>query len=207
MIITIDGKSCTGKSTIALLLSKKINFSYINSGLLYRAITHEILKNKIDLINFKNKEEQIKLLINHYNFDLQKINENISIFKTIEISKFGTEIAKLQFVRDKVNDYISEINSKYKNIIIEGRDIGTKVFPNADFKFFFIADIDIRANRLALERNSKEINKIKIEIQKRDLEDENRKNSPLKKAISAILIDTSKLTIEETVNILEQHLK
>lgn len=206
MIIAIDGQSCTGKSTIAYLLSKKMNFYYINSGLLYRAITFEILENKIDYINYQEKIELIKIISKNYNFDLQKINKYISIYKTSEISKFGTEIAKLNFIREKVNNYISDINQKKFNLIIEGRDIGTKVFPNADFKFYFIADLDIRAKRLMLEQKIDQIDSIKSEIKKRDFEDENRTISPLEKANDAILINTSNLTIEETLNILEQHL-
>lgn len=206
MIIAIDGQSSTGKSTISYLLAKRLNFSYINSGLLYRAITHNILINEINLNNFKDFTENIELLTKEFVFDLKKINNNLSILKSSKISALGTEIAKFQFVREKVNFFISELILNENNIIIEGRDIGTNLIPNADFKFFFTADLDIRANRLALEMKSDKIDQMKLEIKKRDFEDENRKNSPLRKANDAVSIDTSYLTIEETINLIEQKL-
>ena len=206
MIITIDGQSCTGKSTIATLIAKKMNFSYINSGLFYRAITYNLIENKIDIINYKNKIEQVKLLTEEYTFNVDELNKNILIYKTLEVGNFGAEIAKLEFVRTKVNSFITEISLINSNIIIEGRDIGTKIFPNADFKFYFIADLKTRTNRLALDRNSNQINEIQSEIQNRDFEDENRKNSPLKKAENAILVDTTYLTIEEIINQLEKYI-
>jgi cytidylate kinase len=109
----------------------------------------------------------------------------------------------MHFIRERASEVLrrAETNS---NIIVEGRDIGTVLFPQADIKFFFKADTTIRANRLGRERNSTDFEAMKIEIETRDREDETREISPLKRADDAIEIDTSHITVEETLELLER---
>lgn len=226
MIITIDGPAGSGKSTISKILAKNLGFIYINSGAIYRSITYWILN------NFIIKENNIdgvleKAVKNINNFDFQYICEKetlkIKIFlngeditdflKKENISKLVSFVAK----NEKIREFVIEIEkniAKNKNVILEGRDSGTVVFPFAEKKFFLIADLNERVNRRLLELiNLGEIKKdsdfsvekerIKSLIISRDTRDQNRKISPLKKAIDAIEIDTTGKTINEVVNILE----
>lgn len=226
MIITIDGPAGSGKSTISKILAKNLGFIYINSGAIYRAITYWILNNFI--IKENNIDSVLeKSVKNINNFDFQYICEKetlkIKIFlngeditdflKKENISKLVSFVAK----NEKIREFVIEIEkniAKNKNVILEGRDSGTVVFPFAEKKFFLIADLNERVNRRLLELiNLGEIKKdsdfsvekerIKSLIISRDTRDQNRKISPLKKAIDAIEIDTTGKTINEVVNILE----
>lgn len=202
MIIAIDGYSATGKSTIANLLAKKIGFKHLNSGLVFRAISYNLLTNRIDKTNFQNNFEKIKELLEQFYIDLEELEKNSLILKAPEVSDFGSQIAKLSFIRERVTEVLKHAANN-SNIIVEGRDIGTVLFPQADIKFFFKADTTIRTKRLSQERNSTNYEDIKKEIETRDIEDETREISPLIRADDAIDIDTSYLTIEETLELLE----
>ena len=203
MIIAIDGYSVTGKSTLADLLAKKIGFRHLNSGLFFRAISYNLLINGIDKSNFQADLEKIKELTQKFHIDLEVLEKNILKLKTLEVSELGSQIAKLPFIRERVTDVL-RIETSNSNIVVEGRDIGTVLFPNADIKFFFKADITIRAYRLGQQRNSIDYEALKNEIETRDKEDETREFSPLKFADDAIVIDTSHLTVEESLELLER---
>ncbi|MCB1194085.1 MAG: (d)CMP kinase [Leptospiraceae bacterium] len=197
MIITIDGYSATGKSTIASKLAQEIGFQHLNSGLIYRTISYYLNSNGIFLYNYMNQIKIIKSLLN--DFELTEMKVDITILKSKDIGIFGTKIAQIDFIRDVANSIQKDVASK-NNTIIDGRDAGTVVFPNADFKFFFVADINIRAERIANERKENNIELIKEELIDRDKEDIYRKIAPLKKPKNAIEIDTSFLSIEEIIN-------
>jgi cytidylate kinase len=203
MIIAIDGYSATGKSTLAGLLANKIGFRHLNSGLVYRAISYNLLKNGIDTSSLASEIEKIKLLTEQFNIELEELDKNISELKAPEVSQLGTQIAKLPFIRDRVTDVLRDAAAN-TNIVVEGRDIGTVLFPNADIKFFFIADTTIRAFRLGRERNNTDYETMKREIELRDKEDETREFSPLRRADDAVDIDTSHITVEETLELLER---
>jgi cytidylate kinase len=203
MIIAIDGYSATGKSTLAGLLANKIGFRHLNSGLVYRAISYNLQKNGIETSYLPSDIEKIKLLTEQYSIELEELDKNISELKAPQVSQLGTQIAKLPFVRDRVTGILKDAAAN-SNIVVEGRDIGTVLFPNADIKFFFIADTTIRAFRLGRERNSNDYETMKREIELRDKEDETREISPLKRAEDAIDIDTSHITVEETLELLER---
>jgi cytidylate kinase len=203
MIIAIDGYSATGKSTLAGLLANKIGFRHLNSGLVYRAISYNLLKNGIDTSNLASEIEKIKLLTEQFNIELEELDKNISELKAPEVSQLGTQIAKLPFIRDRVTVVLRDAAAN-TNIVVEGRDIGTVLFPNAELKFFFVADTTIRAFRLGRERNSTDYETMKREIELRDKEDETREISPLKRADDAIDIDTSHISVEETLELLER---
>ncbi len=207
-IIAIDGPAASGKSTTAKLLAKKLKYVYIDTGAMYRACALDALKNNVSLKDHENLKELIdkinieivysengnKILLNGEDVT-QRIRE-------ADISKLSSEIAVIGFVRDKMVQLQREMGKK-GGIIMDGRDIGTVVFPNADFKFFMIADVEHRAERRLkelLEKGKKaDFETVKNELIWRDKNDSSRKHSPLKKADDAIEIDTSNMTIEEQV--------
>lgn len=204
MIISIDGYSATGKSTLAELLAKSMGFRHLNSGLIYRAISYNLLTNGINNSNLQDKLASIKSLTQQLQIDLEELKINSQKLKTAQVGELGVQIAKFQFVRDRVTE-ILKLEATKSNIIVEGRDIGTVLFPNAELKFFFIADSTIRAKRVGIERNSNDIVGLKNEIENRDKEDENREISPLKRPDNAIVIDTSHIKIKETLKLLERY--
>lgn len=200
-IIALDGPSGSGKSTIANILSKKLNISYLNTGSMYRALTLYFLENGI------TNEEQIQLdFLQNIKID---INEDRVFLNGKDVSeeirnKIVTEnvswISSIPLVRKYLVDLQRKI-SENKSIILDGRDIGTVVFPNAKYKFFLVASSEVRAKR-RYEQNEidKSLEEIQKDIEKRDYIDSHREISPLKKAKDAIEIDSSNLTIDETID-------
>tara|TARA_B100002052_G_C15844835_1_gene581939 strand:+ start:391 stop:1035 length:645 start_codon:yes stop_codon:yes gene_type:complete len=205
MIIAIDGPAGSGKSTTAKLLAKELGYVYLDTGAMYRAITLFFINNKNDLsdlnklskslekINISIKcESDFKIFIN--NIDLSdKIRES-------NVDRLVSDVSKLSFVRNKLI-LIQRKFSEGKNIVVEGRDIGSNVFPNADFKFFLNADINERAKRRLKDKQYRgmTIEYLVKEIKKRDMIDSNREISPLIKVNDAIEINTTSLTIEQQV--------
>ncbi|RLD63761.1 MAG: (d)CMP kinase [Bacteroidetes bacterium] len=210
-IIAIDGFSSCGKSTVAKDLAKKLNYLYIDSGAMYRAVTLFCLRNNI--INENNiDEEKLKSLINNIKISFRYntktgqpetyLNGNNveDEIRNVEVSENVSSISKIKFVRENLVKQQQELG-KNKAIVMDGRDIGTTVFPNADLKIFMTADVDVRAQRRFKELSEKgqnvSIEEIRNNIKNRDYLDQNREISPLKKADDAIILDNSHLTKEE----------
>jgi len=195
MIIAIDGTSGSGKSTVAKLLSESLNFELLNTGLIYRKITKECLNQNIK----QNNEIKVVEIIQSISFD-NLTQENLH---TEIISQMVPLYANNDKVRNEVRK-IQKSKAKIKNIVVEGRDIGTVVFPEAEIKLFIDANINERANRrmkqLGLTGNN-EFKNIFENLEKRDNQDENRDHSPLKKALDAIIIDTSSKEVNEVVDL------
>ena len=210
MIIAIDGGAATGKTTIAKILSKKINFIHLNSGLLYRGITFILTEN--DLLN-KNDDFYLKFL-NKMNFKVSGAKFNIINYNNFDITpklhdKHITENIKFISNNIIIRKYITDLQRKISNninIVCEGRDIGTVVFPFAKYKFFLNADINIRVERRYKQYLNNNITIEKKEIKQmlldRDYNDSNRKVSPLKKAEDSIVLDTSNRSVEEQIDII-----
>lgn len=206
MKIAIDGPAGSGKSTIAKLLSKKLNFEYIDTGALYRAITYILLKENIDL----NEEDKIiKLLRNSdFKFDKNRLYlNNVSIEDEIRentISQRVSEVAAVPYIRDILNSIIKKIVVVSDNIILDGRDIGTVILPDAELKIFLDASPKIRAKRrfdeLIVKNKAVNLDEIEKEIVRRDYLDSNREVAPLKKAEDAITIVTDDLNIQQVVD-------
>lgn len=202
-IITIDGPSGAGKSTVAKLIADKLGFKYLDTGAMYRAVTLYMIENQVDI---KNEEEVINAL-NKLNIgfdsnyriylDSQDITEDIRKEKVV---KFVSEVSAISSVRRKMVDLQRDI-AKEGNYILDGRDAGSVVFPNADYKFYLEASLEERAKRRYKEELSKEIDisfeAVKESIKKRDKYDSNRKDSPLVVPENAIIIDTTNMTIDE----------
>ena len=202
-IITIDGPSGAGKSTVAKLIADKLGFKYLDTGAMYRAVTLYMIENQVDI---KNEEEVINAL-NKLNIgfdsnyriylDSQDITEDIRKEKVV---KFVSEVSAISSVRRKMVDLQRDI-AKEGNYILDGRDAGSVVFPNADYKFYLDASLEERAKRRYKEELSKEVDisfeAVKESIKKRDKYDSNRKDSPLVVPENAIIIDTTNMTIDE----------
>ncbi len=207
MIIAIDGPASVGKSTIAEKISNYYNSPYLNSGKLYRAIAFQI---KIKNINLSNKQKILKCARAIKEIDL-KSRELYSS----EIDKIASKISAKKYLRNQLMKFQKEYPKKYaksnKYAIIEGRDIGTEIFPGAHFKFFLWADAMIRAKRRCnqiLKKGGKvSLNYVYKEIVARDLRDLNRKTAPLKPAVNSVLLDTSYLDIEQVFNAINKIIK
>ena len=204
MIIALDGPAGSGKSTIAKLIAEDLELVYLDTGAMYRLVTLKALNEGI-LGDF----EKIKKMLNNLNIDIKENGfylDNVDVSDEIRkpiVSENVSDIAAIREVREKMVDLQRKF-SESKNVILDGRDIGTVVFPNANIKIFLVADAKERANRRYKELVKKGEN-VKIEeiyenILKRDEIDSTRKESPLKKAEDAIEVDTTSKNIEEVKN-------
>lgn len=201
-IIAIDGPAGAGKSTVAKIVARRLNFEYLDSGAIYRALTYYLLKNKVDITNteevIKNIQE-VDIQISEGRYYVQ--GEDVTNFlRRKDVTEFVPKVAKIPDVRKKLLS-IQHKAAEKQNIVIDGRDIGSVVFPDAAFKFFITATIDERARR-RLKEIGKDIplEKIKEEIRQRDEEDRNRSVSPLIEPEDAVYIDTTKLSVEQVVS-------
>ena len=206
VIIAIDGEASTGKSTQAKKIAEKFNYNYRDSGAYYRAITLYLLQNNInsnedisqtilDKIDLKQTFKDNKLIIYLNNED---VSDKIRGYKvSINVSSY----AKKSEIRNFVYTQLRK-SAKSNSLVIDGRDIGTVVFPDADFKFFLFADSKVRAERRHKQINDKSVKleSIEKEIKTRDNIDSTRKIAPLKKADDAYEIDVTSLSIIQVFN-------
>lgn len=195
--IAVDGPAGAGKGTVASFLSTEFNLKHLDTGLLYRELARVALLNKISLENTLELEE-IAL-----NIDTNCLNANL--LRTEEISSAASKVAVLPKIRQiltlKMQQFVNNVQSPYKGAILDGRDVGTAILPNADLKFFITADAEIRAqrrtNELQNKQNQAKLNVVLKGINERDQRDQNRKTTPLQAASDAITIDTTFLNIEQ----------
>jgi len=213
MIIAIDGSAATGKSSVAKIVSEKLGFFHINTGSMYRAVTFGLIESKISV----NDNDAIIDFINSNNisFDdnndiiLNKINVSNKVH-SIEVSSLVSNVSSILSIRQWMVKLQRDI-ANHRDCVLEGRDIGTIVFPSAENKFFLVANIKTRAMRRKKEMDSygdiHSIDEITSNILERDELDSNREFSPLKKAKDAFEIDTSELKIEDVVKIIIDKVK
>ena len=209
MIIAIDGPAGSGKSTIAKLVAKDMGLVYLDTGAMYRIVTLKALNEGILGNDGLNELEKIKKLLDDFNIDIRENGfylDNVDVSEEIRkpiVSENVSDVAAIREVREKMVDLQRKF-SESKNVILDGRDIGTVVFPNADLKIFLVADAKERAKRRYRELIEKgenvEIEEIYENILKRDKIDSTRKESPLKKAKDAVEVDTTSKSIEEVKN-------
>ncbi len=204
IIIAFDGTAASGKGTVAKSLAEKLRYDYLDTGLMFRKVAYFSIKNKVNLSNI----EKICELIDRIDF-AKPIPLSEIYFD--EVSDLSSKIAEFNIIREKLLNIQREF-AKGKNwIVVDGRDIGTVVFPNADFKFFFDANIEERARRRykQLQKMGKSIKLQKVleYLKIRDKRDIERKSAPLLKADDSMLIDTTQMTIEESLNIILNKLK
>jgi cytidylate kinase len=213
--IAIDGPAGAGKSTIAKIVAKRININYLDTGAMYRAVALKALEMGLDC---KDPEQIIPMLSStnlsvSYERERQLVyvdgKDVTDLIRSPQVSIAASDIAVIPEVRMKLVEIQRELAQRY-SLVVDGRDIGTYVLPNADKKFYLTATIDERARRRWLELidrgYTQDINEIKKDLEKRDMNDMNRSFAPLRKAEDAILIDTTDKTIEEVVDEVCSHL-
>ena len=210
IIIAIDGWSSCGKSTLAKALAKKLEYGYIDTGAMYRACTYYFQKENIDISDesqvaeaLKNIEISFKSLSGKNTTFLNGVNVEADI-RSMKVSNMVSPVAELSAVRRDLVRQQQEMG-KRKSVVLDGRDIGTVVFPDAELKIFLTADADIRAQRRFDELKEKGLD-IRMEdvisnLQERDRIDSTRTDSPLKQADDAYLLDNSKLDLEASIEV------
>jgi len=201
LIITIDGPAGSGKSTIAKMIAKELGFTYIDTGAMYRAVALKIKRSGVDPDDPLSvvkvlQSTQIDLIPSENGVKVFLDGEDVSgLIRTEEIGKLASKIARHPQVRKILVRMQRKLGEKAKNAVLEGRDTGTVIFPDADIKFFFTASPEVRAERRFKELKEKGINvsysDILKEIKERDRLDETREDSPLKPAEDAVVIDTT----------------
>ena len=216
MIIAIDGPAATGKSTSAKLVSQKLGFTYLDTGAMYRCVTLLVLRNNVEI----NNQDHLASLLKNFQLDIKKNGkdhlfllegENVSKdIRSSDVTDNVSAVSALPVVRKKLVSIQRKIADN-QDSVVEGRDIGTVVFPNADVKFFIVADTLVRAKRRQLDLKrlgeKKTIDSLIKEIRDRDNYDSQRKISPLTKAIDAIEVNTTNTTIDEQVNFMVNKVK
>jgi cytidylate kinase len=212
MVVAIDGPAGVGKTTTAKLLADKLGFMYLDTGAMYRSMTYFFLQKNVDLNDIKDIQENIILFENIVEFKIQNpmiiflsgkdISQEI---RRVAVTNYVSQVSAIDDVRKSMVKIQRSVASK-GNVVVEGRDIGTVVFPDAEFKFFLTAEYEVRALRRLKEFNKMNeninVNQIKEDLLARDNYDSNRKISPLKKAEDAFEIDTTNCTIDEQVSII-----
>lgn len=212
IIIAIDGWSSCGKSTLAKQLAKKLNYTYIDSGAMYRAITLYFLRNHVDWTDSKDVEKALPNI--HLEFihntetgysDMWLNGEDVEyVIRDLVVAEKVSEVAAIKEVRAFAVAQQKKMGNK-KSIVMDGRDIGTVVFPHAALKIFMTADYEVRVQRRFKELHQKNpnitIEEVKHNLENRDYIDSHRAISPLHKADDAIVLDNTHLTIEEQLDI------
>ena len=205
MIIAIDGPSASGKSTTAKGVAERLGITHLDTGAMYRAVTLGIIEYGIDL----DDHERICKFLEELEINFDSLNDiwanghNVTVkIRNTEVSSNVSAVSAISQVREKMVA-IQRAIAEGSDCVLEGRDIGTVVFPNADYKFFLVADLEIRAKRRLVELEKigeiSSLSELKSDIQERDRLDSSREISPLVQAGDAIIINTSKLTIDEQI--------
>ncbi|GGE21111.1 (d)CMP kinase [Sphingobacterium cellulitidis] len=212
-VIAIDGFSSCGKSTVAKALAKELNFVFIDSGAMYRAVTLYVQQNNIDI----NDEHAISTALENIHIDFVPNPEKTQILlngvdvsdaiRTMEVSEYVSEVSAVKAVRTAMVKQQQALGKK-RNIVMDGRDIGTTVFPNADLKIFMTASPQVRAERRFAELSAKgeqlTMEEVKENLAHRDHIDSTREESPLRQAEDAIVLDNSELNQVEQLGFVIQ---
>ena len=208
MVIAIDGPAGSGKSTTAKNVAEKLGFIHINTGAMYRGIALKCIQEDVNI----EDTSQLNYLLTYTKLEFASEGE-LTLFMdgvdisaeitSVQVTDFVSQVSAISEVREKLVQYQRKM-AEGLNVVLEGRDIGTVVFPNADHKFFLVADIHERARRRKKEMEAKgevvSLEELTAEMLERDRKDSTRKHSPLKKAEDAVEIDTTGISIEEQVN-------
>ncbi len=215
-IIAIDGFSSCGKSTLAKALAKELNFVFVDSGAMYRAVTLYFLRNSIDIsnrdaVNKALKEIKIDLIPLSNSIQIMLNSEDVSAeIRQMEVSSQVSEVSTIKEVRTAMVAQQKELGER-RDIVMDGRDIGTTVFPDADLKIFMTASPEVRAQRRLEELLAKGeqvvLDEIKENLAHRDHIDSTREESPLRQAEDAIVLDNSNLTPEEQLKFVLNQVK
>ena len=215
IVIAIDGWSSCGKSTLAKELAKELGYLYVDSGAMYRAITLYFLRNHVDWTDKTEVKKALKEISlefiyneNSQQSEMYLNGENVEyVIRDLVVAEKVSDVAAIKEVRKFAVEQ-QQLMGKKKGIIMDGRDIGTVVFPKAELKIFLTADNAVRVERRFKELFEKNpnvtIEEIKANLEMRDYIDSNREESPLRKADDAILLDNTNLTAKETIHKVEK---
>ena len=208
MIVAIDGPAASGKSTTAKMVAKKLKMTYVDTGAMYRAVTLALLRSNTDLDDYGSVCKVVdELVLDIYdqvaNTVVRLDGEDVSqAIRSMPVTKNVSAVSAVKYVREAMVEIQRNIGKK-TNCVVEGRDIGTVVFPDAEFKIFMVADDKMRAERrfkeLHLMGENRSLQEVMTNLKKRDQKDSTRSHSPLLKADEAIEIDTSMLSIDQQV--------
>jgi len=208
MIITIDGPAASGKSTTAKMVAKKLKMTYLDTGAMYRAVTLALLRSNTDLDDYDSVCQVVdELELDIYDQGSKTVvrldGEDVSqAIRSMQVTENVSAVSAVKYVREAMVEIQRNIGKK-TNCVVEGRDIGTVVFPNAEFKIFMVADIKMRAERRLKELHemgeNRSLQEVLADLKRRDEKDSTRAHSPLQKADEAIEIDTSMLSIDQQV--------
>ena len=216
MIIAIDGPAASGKSVSAKLLAKELNFIYLDTGAMYRCVAFSIMEEQIDISN----KNSLRKFLNYFEIDLKHDDGSLTFFangrnvtnkiRNSNVSQKVSEISAIPVIREYMVG-IQRNFTKDNSCVMEGRDIGTVVFPDAEIKFFIVASDEVRAKRRQIDLESlgekRSLNDVMDEIKKRDKHDSERGHSPLRKAFNAIEVDTTNMSINEQVSFMINKVK
>ncbi len=196
LVIAVDGPGGSGKGTICKSASKVFGYPYLDTGLLYRAVAARLLCSTDTIL----KDRAVEIAGSIRQEDL-----NETSLRHPKVADWASKISSIPEVRQQLFKYQADFSSNPEGAILDGRDIGTHICPNADLKFFITANIETRARRrwmeLSKENSTENFEKVMADLAKRDARDKSRNISPLIKAEDALLIDTSELTIDASVNL------
>ena len=212
IIIALDGHSSCGKSTFAKRIARELEYSYIDTGAMYRAVTLAAMEEGMFESTDAPEARKIAEMLDRVELDLRFNNEKQrteiflnnrmveDVIRTMEVSEHVSYIAAISAVRRKMVEYQRKLGEK-KGIVMDGRDIGTVVFPQAELKIFLTASLEVRAERRYQELKQKgmkaDLEEVRRNLQKRDHIDSSREDSPLKQASDALVLDNSQITVDE----------
>lgn len=213
LVIAIDGPAASGKSTTARLVAQRLGYLHVDTGAMYRAMTLKVLRAGLR----PDDEKGIEQLIKSTTVELQRVGEGMRVLldgedvtddiRTPAVTNAVSEVSRFRRVRERMVQEQRRMGDG-RGIVLEGRDIGTVVFPNADVKIFMVAGLEARAKRrqaeLGVRRGESDLAHLVSEIEERDRLDSTRTESPLRRAADAVVLDTSHLTIEEQVEFVVQ---
>ena len=216
MILAIDGIAASGKSTTAKMVASKLDFTFLDTGAMYRAVTLAILDQSVEL----NDEAALKSLLADLDLEVKPDKEGTNIFlkgkdvskkiRSLDVTENVSAVSAIPVVREAMVTIQRTLGSQ-TDCIVEGRDIGTVVFPDADFKFFIVADVKTRARRRQLDLltlgEKRSIEELSKDLKTRDQKDSSRSHSPLTKAADAVELDTTHLSIDEQVKFIVKFVK
>ena len=208
MIIAIDGPAASGKSTTAKMVAKKLKMTYLDTGAMYRAVTLALLRSNTDLDDYDSVCQVVdELELDIYDQGSKTVvkldGEDVSkAIRSMPVTENVSAVSAMKYVRQTMVEIQRNIGKK-TNCVVEGRDIGTVVFPDAEFKIFMVADVNMRAERRFKDfyemGENRSFQEVLADLKRRDEKDSTRAHSPLQKADEAIEIDTSMLSIDQQV--------